>query len=333
MSELSRARSAILTSLLMCCFWCAQAAAQGDGDYDGDGDVDGEDFFAFGGCMTGPGGAAPGCEAFDFGPNADGAVDMNDVAVMQRRPTDEDGCTEYLAHVRAKINGMGTGCRGKITTCPATLCGQAGQANQRAASEAWVGVIKRVQGVGSTGWKWAQAGYATWREQGSTAINTNRFFEIKVTPGGGVDVLCRTLSMPEEPGVPHEYSVDLANGQTSGVWTIRFDSGAPPSQNCPPPGQQTGAFLYISPNFAGWQNEKGTHLEWNAEIKNREDQLVGTEAVKCHFTECEYKVNWGAWQSPTISIGNTESDDTKEWRRDAGDPGVPNDFRVWDVDP
>ena len=52
------------------------------GDCDEDGDVDLQDFLAFQGCYTGPGGsAAPGCECVDF--NDDGDVDLADFLEFQ----------------------------------------------------------------------------------------------------------------------------------------------------------------------------------------------------------------------------------------------------------
>ncbi|MFQ5413671.1 MAG: SUMF1/EgtB/PvdO family nonheme iron enzyme [Phycisphaerae bacterium] len=63
-------------------------ALSGSADFDGDGDVDAVDFMQLGTCMSGPvGPPLPACTAVDL--NADGQVDLRDIAVFQGAFTGE----------------------------------------------------------------------------------------------------------------------------------------------------------------------------------------------------------------------------------------------------
>lgn len=57
----------------------------------------------------------------------------------------------------------------------------------------------------------------------------------------------------------------------------------------------------------------GTDYQWNAEIFNAEDQMVGTASSKTDYTECKYRLNWGPPQNANIGTGDLYTDDVNDW--------------------
>lgn len=281
--------------------------AQGNGDYDGDGDVDGDDFANWDACMAGPGGVlpAPECSAFDF--DGDDDVDLEDFGAFQILFTapPPPPCTFGRKYAHVTKPARATGSSAKIRTRSTELCGEPSEQSV-ASSNAWVGVTKF---VGGTAQIWGQMGYARDRAAGSTTILVERYAETKWGPGSNDrDYFTQT-------GVPsgtHEYKCYLLSS-LFGTWKYEFD-GLP--------------FRTFTHN--NWRGVTGTHYSYETEIFNKEDQMVGTAAAKCNYTECKYSVNWGAFQNANIAAGDLHTDDLTEWGIERVSSTAIN---VWDIIP
>ena len=174
------------------------------------------------------------------------------------------------------------------------------------AMRGWVGVTKFVGGNPGI---WAQMGYARDRAAGSTTIRVERYAETNWGPGPN------DRDYFTETGVPsgtHEYKCYLLSSLL-GTWKYEFD-GLP--------------FRTFTHN--NWRNVTGTHYQYGTEIFNKEDQMVGTAASKCNYTECKYSVSWGAFQDANITSGNLHTDDPSEWGIERVSSTA---FNVWDKNP
>lgn len=197
-------------------------------------------------------------------------------------------CTFGRKHAGALKSGSATGCSAKIRTRTRTLCGEP-TANTEAASAAWVGVTKFVSGAPE---KWAQIGYTRERSPGTTTVHRRRYAETKYGTGPlDVDIHLEN----NVPSGTHEYKCYLVSSLL-GVWRYEYD----------------GLPFHVF-GHSGWRGVTGTHYQWDSEIFNKEDQLVGTSSAKCNFTECKYALNWGAFQNADIATGDLHTDDPIQW--------------------
>ena len=299
--------TARLFALVPLLLLASSAAAQSAGDYDGDGDVDGDDFWYWAACMTGPAGSLPdpNCAAFDFDlSRADGKVDHADLAAFGRAFTGSP-CTFGKKYANVTKSASATGCYAKIRTRWVTLCGEP-TSKALAASAAWAGVTKFEGGRADI---WAQTGYTWNRVSGSTTVNLNTYAETKYGPGP----LDRDLHKGDSPGSGvHEYRCRLISS-LFGTWEFEFD----------------GLVWYYFTHDA-WKGQTGTHYQYTAEIFNKEDQMVGVQAQKCDFTQCQYATNWGSFQDADITADSTHTDDPNEWGIERTSP---TSFNVWDKKP
>jgi hypothetical protein len=308
-----------LRSRLMGCFLAATALAlagipargQGNGDYDDDGDVDGDDFWYWAGCMTGPAGGElpPGCEAFDFDLllAPDGKVDLADFAQFGRLFTGSP-CTYGRKYADVtKSDSATTGCSAQIRTRTPTLCGEPG-AKSQAHSAAWAGVTKF---EGQEPVKWAQMGYVRYRPRGSTAVFFRYYAETKAGPNPATDYELYLSDEPPSEGT-HEYKCYLISS-LFGTWQYEYDG-----------------LWWHTYTHNGWNNETGTHYQWEAEILNKEDQMVGTPTAKCDFTQCQYAIYWGGFEDADIAVGDLHTDDPNEWGIERTSA---TGFNVWDKNP
>jgi hypothetical protein len=303
--RMKRRHLTTMTFFLFPLFCCDALLAQGDGDYNGDGYVDLDDFAYWGACMTGPGGglAEPDCAAFDFDSDID--VDLLDFGGFMAAFTGPSPCTIGRKYTHVTKSASATGCSAKIRTRSTTLCGEPSQ-QSLASSIAWVGVTKF---VGEDPQIWAQMGYRRLRSTGSTTILLHRYAETRWGSGVG------EKDYFTETGVPsgtHEYKCYLLSS-LFGTWKYEYD-GLP--------------FHTFTHN--NWRNVTGTHYQYETEIFNKEDQMVGTAAAKCNYTECKYSVNWGTFQNANITSGDLHTDDPSEWGIERVSSTA---FNVWDKNP
>lgn len=286
------------------------AAGQVPGDYDGDGDVDGDDFWFWAGCMTGPGASFsdPNCAAFDFDLSRapDGKIDLADFAQFGRHFTGPP-CTAGHKYATVQKSASATGCKARIRTRSTTLCGEP-SAKEQTASAAWAGAVKF---QGATPAKWGQIGYSRRRLRDSTTILVRWYAETKAGPDPTADYNIRYSDDPPSEGT-HEYKCYLISS-LFGTWRYEYDET-----------------LWYQWTHNGWKNETATDCQWSAEIWHKQNQMVGTPAAKCDFTECGYATNWGAFQDADIADGDLHTDDPNEWgiERTSGTA-----FNVWDKKP
>ena len=286
------------------------ARGQSAGDYDGDGNVDGDDFWYWSGCMTGPGGSLPdpNCAAFDFDFSlSDGKVDLADLAAFGRAFTGKT-CTPGYWYSRVRKAGNATGCSASIRTRTTTLCGKA-SATSAAGSLAWAGVTKLQDGEPV---KYAQTGYFRYRIEGSSTVYLTKYAETKAGPDPVLDYDMKLPGEAPSDGT-HVYRCWLPIS-AFGSWLYYYD------------GSQWYSYAHD-----GWRNVTGTVYEWNGEIQDRQDQMVGTVSAKCDFTQCSYNIDWASWfDDAEIMSADLYSSDLRQW-------GIERinatGFRVWDKKP
>ena len=126
-------------------------------------------------------------------------------------------------------------------------------------------VYANLSGTGAAGTIWAQSGFGRERNAGSTAIKTYRYGEMQ---GALYKVNYDTANAPAE-GSGHLYQCEL--DQPSGTWTYSQDGTA---------------WNKIADN--GWKGKASDNISYPGEIFNSEDDMPGTDANKCEFTECQY---------------------------------------------
>lgn len=112
---------------------------------------------------------------------------------------------------------------------------------------------------------WAQTGYGRERNAGSKTINKYRYAEMN---GATYKVNYDTANPPAE-GAVHLYQCEVDN--TTGKWRFLQD------------GAEWQTFA-----DAGWKKKTGVTIHFVGEIFNQEDDMPGTDADKCEFTECQY---------------------------------------------
>jgi|GEM_PF-2103711 len=199
-----------------------------------------------------------------------------------------------------------TGCSATIRTRTTVLCGEP-STKSRASSNAWVGVTKF---VGPTPEKWGQMGYARDRIGVSTTVLVRRYAE---TRWGSGPFDFEIFFQDGIPSGTHEYKCYLMS-PLFGIWKYEYD----------------GTSFHTTDNFPGWRNVTGTCYHWSTEIANKEDQMVGTTAAKCNFTECQYSASWGAFQNANITAIDLYTDDASAWGIERVSATA---FNVWDKNP
>ncbi len=112
-------------------------------------------------------------------------------------------------------------------------------------------------------------------------------------------------------GSTHTYQCDL--DKSNGKWTFSYDG--------------TKWQTYAD---NGWKNKTGDDMQYNGEIYNKEDDMPGTSANKCSFTECQYREQGKAYQDAGFAVGDIKSDDASEWGVERVSSKA---FNIWDKKP
>ena len=159
----------------------------------------------------------------------------------------------------------------------------------------------------STGTKWAQTGWGSERNNGSTNVVKYRYAETK---GDAYSVNYDTANAPAE-GSTHTYACELI--PATGRWEFRFDG--------------TNWQQYVD---GYWTNHMGNVIQYNGEIFNREDDMPGTSADKFRFQQCQRKTNGGSFTNANLTAGDVLTDDATEWGASHIDGTT---FEIWDVKP
>jgi len=285
------------------------------------------DLDSLGALMNGPGHASSTVAELGIDADSDGDFDLWDFAEVQtgaRPDGEEEGgvafgplyatqCSSGNKYCRiSKPVSQPTGAGASIRTRDTTLCGEAQSEAAVAGSLAWVGVVYRENGIGI---KWAQVGYARTRKKidGTKTVYRRPFAETQGSgqPGQGE----YKFFSPAEPGLlsgVREYECYLVLPNL-GRWRYNYD----------------GSF-YREYTAAGWANLQGNYCDYEAEIWNTKDQMVGTAAAKCDWTSCRQLLNNGDWEDTAFTAQDVHTDDANEW-------GIEylsaTSFQVWDKNP
>lgn len=216
-------------------------------------------------------------------------------------------CTPGKKYVSVSKSGSATGCSAKIRTRSPGLCGEP-NAKTASGSSPWAGVTRFESGSPV---KWAQCGYVRYRA--ATGQSSTVYFKRYAETRAGPNPADYDIHLDTAPATgAFEYKCYLTSS-LFGTWNYEYD-GLP----------------WYQYTHNGWRNVTGTHYQWQGEIDNKEDQMVGTSTAKCDFTECQYSVNWGAFQNANITTGDLHTDDASEWGIERVSATA---FNVWDKNP
>jgi hypothetical protein len=138
--------------------------------------------------------------------------------------------------------------------------------------------------------KWAQLGYTRRRDAGATTPVKYRKAEVM---GNTYKLLRDTANAPADDSI-HDYRIEL--DKSTGTWSF-IDDGS----------------TFFTYTDAFWTNNLGTDVQWTGEILNYEDDMPGTDADKCSFTECQYKIDGGIYQDAGLTSSDVMSDDQNQW--------------------
>jgi hypothetical protein len=275
-------------------FCCARPAIAYDlGDLNCDGVVDVLDVDPFVLALVDPAGYAaeyPACDINLADMNGDGLANGGDIQPFVTTTTQLVPCHLGSKYAWVSKSVSATGSSAKIRTRSTTLCGEP-TADTPAGSFAWAGVTE-VQG--STPVKWIQIGYGRYRADTgpSTTVYYERYAETRAGPGPNDYDYKRG---PTPDAGTHEYKCYLLSSLLNVVY-YDYDGMA-----------------WYHWQHSGLRDWSGTDYQYEAEIWNREDQMVGTSSAKCNFTECKYAANWAMFENANITTGDVHTDDAAEW--------------------
>lgn len=165
--------------------------------------------------------------------------------------------------------------------------------------------------------KWCQIGFTRRRYSGSTTVNFWIKVEVKAGPAAA-DYYYHTHAAPAI-GSTHKYAGEL--NSATGQWNVYMDD----------------AWLDGFTN-AGWVGDTGDRVDYTGEVYDVNTQMSGTDADRCLFSNCQYKVASGAGSSSSaapnppfvnagLTAGNMTNSDASKWgnRLLSG-----TSFEIWD---
>jgi hypothetical protein len=211
------------------------------------------------------------------------------------------------------INNL-DGCKARLTTRYAKLCCEDQQGTDDAFSAAWTGVVtfaasgsssSSSSSAGLSTPKWAQTGFTRRRNAGSAAIIQYRKAEAQ---GDTYHHTFDTANAPAE-GSTHDYQVQL--DKTTGKWTFTYDGAD---------------WETYTDNF--WTSHFGTRVDYGGETLTLQDDMSGTDANKCAFTNCQFKTDGQGYQDAATDT-STNDDPTKFGLERVSDTAV----NIWDKNP
>ena len=159
---------------------------------------------------------------------------------------------------------------------------------------------------------WAQMGYRRTRVEGTTQPQDFLYAELG-SRINGADTVRKLASVELAPGegTTHTYRCDL--DETTGKCFYFYDDIA-----------------WGELQLDYWKNKFGTSLEWKGEIVNKQDDMPGTAADKCRFTDCQYREIGEQYHDAGLEQTRVTSDDPEEW----GAEWVSGTaFNIWDKKP
>jgi hypothetical protein len=207
------------------------------------------------------------------------------------------------AYAKKEMTGL-IGVKAKIKTRRGKVAGEAMKCSK---AEAYYVAYANISGTLNGQLAWAQTGFGRERNAGSSDIKTYRYAEMN---GNVYKVKYDNANAPlDRSELVYECVLDKNNG----TWTF----------------YQQGVKWQVFAD-AGWKNLTGDSVQWTGEIYNKEDDMAGTAAEKCTFSECQIKLAGKEYASPNLTDGDVSSDDAAEWgaERNSG-----NAISIWDVNP
>ncbi len=196
-----------------------------------------------------------------------------------------------------------TGAKAKIKTRYGKLCCEDLGCTDGAYNVIFISVAAD---SGGSHW-WAQAGYGRERTAGSAAIKKYRYAEMQ---GSTYKVKYDAPNAPAEGSV-HAYQIELE--KSTGTWTYSFDGSA----------WQTFA-------DNGWKGTPGDTAKCVSEIFNTEDDMAGTAADKCSFTEWQHRIEGKGYKDAGLTSSDIVNNDTSEW---GAEQVSSTAFNLWDKKP
>lgn len=129
---------------------------------------------------------------------------------------------------------------------------------------------------------------------------------------GGVPNDFYDPSVAPSEGNHHTYNVEL--DKSIGAWEFHVD-----------------ASLWDCWTNSFWENKTFGKVVWHCEIRNKEDDMQGTESNPCNFTSCAYwKEGVGAKLANFVDPSSYDTSDPCEW---AWEHVNSSAFNIWDIDP
>lgn len=257
------------------------------GDLDADDAFDSLDTYAFALALLDPAEYAAefpigNINLADF--NTDGAIDGLDVQLFVSGIIFLP-CIYLPGHAGTNVAAPATGCAATLDTCETQLCLEP-VSTALAASEMWVGVAIRSPDNPNEALIWAQTGYTRSRsshtQTPSTTVTVKVYFEVVAGPQE-TDRRFRVKPEALTPGA-HSYHVYQIS-PLFGHWYADFDDDI--------------AWVDFAHN--NWRNLRADLYEYQAEVWNVQDLMIGTPSNHCQFQDCEFEQNFGGPQPANIA--------------------------------
>ncbi len=170
-------------------------------------------------------------------------------------------------------------------------------------STTWVGVVKN---TGTR--KWAQMGYTYDRVSGVAAVTFQRYTEVMAGPTRATDYRITFFPGPApaasgahvykgevvQPAVSSSSS-SSSGAAATGTWNFYYDG-----------------VLLDSWSHVGWANDVADRVDYNTEVLDAKSQVPGTNANRCLFDQCQYKVRGGNFVNAGLVDGNLRSTNPTE---------------------
>ena len=213
-------------------------------------------------------------------------------------------CTAGKKYVMAdKIVSDACAVAGTIKTRYGYLCCE-GCGTALAFNVAWVNLQKDTGGVSYDG----QLGYGRQRNEGFTTAQTYQYWEVR----GGYEKDKYDPNYAPTEGSTHTYKVGF--DKSIGKWTFYVDGSLWDSFT-------HSSYVGITPNW----------VKWAGEIQNAEDDMPGTSADRCTFTDCKYwTVGAGEQSAGFTDPSSYYTSNSSEWSWEHVDG--PS-FKIWDKNP
>jgi GT2 family glycosyltransferase len=159
---------------------------------------------------------------------------------------------------------------------------------------------------------WAQTGWGEERLDGSPLIKKYRYAEMNPLPGSGTQywVYYDHNHFPDQE-THHRYEVNLDN--SIGRWTYHDNNNS-----------------WASHTDVSWVGKTGTEVSWTGETWNKEDDMPGTEADPCTFTDCQIRIAGQKFKDAELKAEYIDITDPTQAAAQVTDA---TSAEIWDINP